>query len=262
MSKKGILIVAFGLGTFSAEQAFSAFCKEAENVFKPIPVRYGFTSEHSRKLLAERGKKSDSVKKAIEKMIFEKYTHIYIQSLHLIPGIEYQNLLATVEQIMQEQEILISVASPLFKEPSFFNQAVQSLSETAEILENDDEAIVYMGHGTHKHKEPQADALYADISYHLQTVDERIFLACMKGSVTLETILPTLKSRGYKKIYLYPLLTLIGRHATEDMAGENEDSWKSQLENEGFICDARCVSLLQTSDFIRFWLHSLQELLD
>ncbi len=260
MAKKGILIVAYGLGSFSAEQAFLAFCKEAENSFKPIPVRYAFTSELSRKVLAKKGKKSDSVKKAIQKMIFEKYTHIYVQSLHLVPGIEYQGLIDDVAHIMQNNAVSIKVAPPLFHNEAFFNKAVQSLAENSSYLANEDEALLYMGHGTKNSKEFQADAVYTDLHKHLHALDSRLFLACMEGTNTLENILPLLKEKNFRKVMLFPFFTLIGKHASEDMAGTDDSSWKSQLEQAGFECQAQCVALLQSNDFVNFWLESLNGL--
>ncbi len=262
MEKKGIIIVAYGLGSTNAEQVFHAFCKEAELLFKPLPVRYAFTSEHGRSALAKRRVKSDSVIKAIEKMLFEKYTHIYIQSLHLIPGIEYKSLLADVEECVNKHKVHIKVASPLFCEKTFFEQAVQTLSENSSTIKQSNEAVLYMGHGTNKDEESDADALYSSLAIALNKEHSSVYLACMKGSVLLEHTIADMKLKKIEKVYLYPLLSLIGRHATEDMGGESDDSWKSQLEAEGFTCEVRLHSLLQYNDFIEFWLQSLRELVE
>ncbi len=267
MAKKGILIVAYGLGSFNASQAFSAFCKEAEKLFNPFGLRYAFTSELSRKILAERGKKSDSVKKAIEKMLFEKYTHIYVQSLHLVPGQEYENLLKVIDEILQKYPTTqnsafkpqIKIAPALFQEERFFQKAVNSMVDNALLMHEDNEALLYMGHGT-KNLGNQADSIYNKLHKSLQAKDSRIYLACMEGSHTLDDILPLFLERKYKKIHLLPFLTLIGKHANEDMAGDDSSSWKSRLEEKGFLCNAKCVALLQTEDFINFWLESLANL--
>ncbi len=269
MAKKGILIVAYGLGSFSAAQAFSAFCKEAEKTFAPIPVRYAFTSELSRKLLAEKGKKSDSVQKAIEKMLFEKYTHIYVQSLHLVPGVEYQGLVEAVNSLLEKYPLesnkdftpIIKVAPALFQEKRFFKKAVESLAENLSYLNSEKEALLYMGHGTNNPKEFQTDAIYKQLHNELHALDKRLFLACMEGTNTLGDILPLLEKEEFKKVHLFPFFTLIGKHTNEDMAGEDSSSWKSRLQDKGFVCSAQCVALLQKNDFINFWLESLQTLL-
>ncbi len=262
MEKKGIIIVAYGLGSLSAGQVFAAFCKEAELCFKPLPVRYAFTSEHGRKALAKRKIKSDSVLKAIEKMVFEKFTHIYIQSLHLIPGVEYKNLLQEAGKCAQEHGIRIDVASPLFNEDYFFVNAVSTLVEKSSCIQADNEAILYMGHGTNKEDEPEADAIYISLAKALEKKHSSVFLACMNGSLELEDVIKKLKARNINKIYLLPFLTLIGRHATEDMGGDNDDSWKSQLESEGFECEVILHSLLQYDDFTEYWLKSLRDLIE
>ncbi len=262
MEKKGIIIVAYGLGSANAEQVFHAFCKGAEQTFKPLPVRYAFTSELGRKALAQRRIKSDSVNKAIEKMVFEKFTHICIQSLHLIPGVEYKNLLTDVQKCTEKHNVIIKLASPLFCENSFFNQAVQVLSDNSQAIKSSSEAVLYMGHGTNKEEESDADELYLSLAEALIKKHPSVYLACMKGSIELEQVIADMKKRSIEKVYLYPLLTLIGRHAKEDMGGNNDDSWKSQLENEGFICEVRLHSLLQYDDFIEFWMQSLKELVE
>lgn len=259
--KKGILIVAFGLGSTNAEQTFHAFCKLAEQEFAPLHLRHAFTSETGRTRLAHKGKKSDSVIKAFEKMIFEKYTHIYVQSLHLIPGIEYHNLIRSAKDIMNKHSVSIRIASPLFYEEKFFNLSVEALKKNLSLLTSSHEAIIYMGHGTKKTREPQADALYLKLAHVLQEKDKRLFLACMKGSITLKELIPQLKEQDIHKVHLFPLLSLIGRHAIDDMAGDDEKSWKSQLEKAGFSCQATCLSLLQADDFISFWIRSLKELI-
>ncbi len=262
MDKRGIIIVAYGLSTTNAEQVFTAFCKEAELCFKPLSVRYAFTAEHGRKALAKKRIKSDSVVKAIEKMAFEKFTHIYIQSLHLIPGIEYKNLLKDAEICAEKLKIKINVAAPLFNDTYFFEKALSALSENSSFIQAENEAILFMGHGTNKEEEPEADEIYCRLAQKLSNINPSVFLACMKGSLTLENAIDNMKKRNINKLYLFPLLSLIGRHASEDMGGDNEDSWKSILENEGFTCEAILHSLLQYDDFTEFWLKSLKDLIE
>ncbi len=261
MTKKGILLVAYGIGSFNAQQAFNKFCKEAEHTFNPLAVRHAFTSEMSRKILADKGKKTDSVKKAIEKMLFENYTHIIIQSLHLVSGAEYKNLLNVAKDIMNLHEVHIDIASPLLHESAYFNQAAQALANDISLLQSPNEAILYMGHGSKKARQKEADKTYFTFYNDLQKIDKRLFFACMEGSHTLSEIVPLLSSQGIKKVYLFPFLTLIGKHAEEDMAGDNADSWKSQLEKNAFECQVECVSLLERVGFKALWIDSIKNML-
>ncbi len=316
MKKIGILIVAYGLGSEKAESSFADFCLLAKRKFQPFSVRHAFTSDLSRDRLAKQGKKSDSVIKALEKMVFEKYTHIYIQSLHLISGIEYKTLVRAARQMMNNYPVFIRVAKPLLLEENLYPDMAKSMAKNFASLcpvhnsmyaagnnnihyddledshecicrksNADNIALVYMAHGTRKSKndnipynfamlkdnayisnasihELSANALYVRFAKALQEYDERIFLACMKGSLSYFELKKALNEQKIKKISLFPFLSLLGSHTLDDMAGDDNQSWKSQLINDGFECDAHCISLLQTHDFVNFWLQSLENLIN
>ncbi len=313
MKKIGILIVAYGLGSEEAEHSFDDFCVLAKRKFQPYSIRHAFTSDISRDRLAKRGKKSDSVIKALKKMVFERYTHIYIQSLHLISGIEYKTLIQAVKHIMNTHEVFIRVAKPLLQEESMYEDMVQALAHNINSLcpvhsnikinnsldgeampstldeclcnkNKSEAALVYMAHGTRKSKneliptsyemlqensyianedidELSANALYVRFARALQKCDNRIYLACMKGSLTYAELVKTLKDKGIKKVALFPFLSLLGGHTLDDMAGDNSYSWKTLLLQDGFLCEAHCISLLQTNEFVSFWLQSLENLI-
>ncbi len=286
MAKSGILIVAYGLNTKEAENNFSQFCAHAKKSFLPLGLRHAFTSEISRSRLAEKGKKTDSVAKAIEKMIFENYTTIYIQSLHLISGIEYRDLLRIVKVIKKKHNVKIHVAKPLLQDEFLFNDVVKGLAKIMAMpsLAEESSALVYMAHGTRKSSldkevynynklleksytikklnELSADALYVRLAFELQQLSPRIYLACMKGSLNLDILLNTLKDRNVKSVQLYPFLSLLGSHTTEDMAGDNAHSWNTQINSAGFLCESHCISLLQREDFAKLWLVSLDNLIN
>ncbi len=285
MAKSGILIVAYGLSTKQAENNFSEFCTNAKKSFLPLGLRHAFTSELSRDRLAQKGKKTDSVAKAIEKMIFENYTTIYIQSLHLISGIEYRDLLRIVKEIKKKHAVKIHVAKPLLQDEHLFCDVAKTLAQKIHLdaLKDDKSALVYMAHGTRKSsldkeiynykalleksytikklKDLSADALYVRLAYELQQFNARIYLACMKGSLSLEMLLSTLKDRGVKSVQLFPFLSLVGTHTTEDMAGDEKDSWNTQINLAGFRCQSHCISLLETPEFAKLWLISLENLI-
>ena len=86
--KRGILLAAYGFGNIRGASALRAVQAAAEARFS-LPVRWAFTSETMRMRLASSRTKSDSVIKALKRMRFERYTHVAVQPLHLIPGMEY-----------------------------------------------------------------------------------------------------------------------------------------------------------------------------
>ena len=86
--KRGILLVAYGSGNMRGTAALRAVQTAAEARFG-LPVRWAYTSEPMRLRLAKSRTKSDSVLKALSRMRFERYTHVAVQPLHLIPGDEF-----------------------------------------------------------------------------------------------------------------------------------------------------------------------------
>lgn len=46
-------------------------------------------------------------------------------------------------------------------------------------------------------------------------------------------------SGNYEKVLLQPLMVVAGDHANNDMAGEEDDSWKSTFEKAGY--DVTCI---------------------
>ena len=84
--KRGILLAAFGSGSSQGESTLRRFDAQVRKAFPDVSVRWAFTSMLMRERLASERKKSDSVHKALKKMAFEKFTHVAVQPVHVIPG--------------------------------------------------------------------------------------------------------------------------------------------------------------------------------
>lgn len=101
---------------------------------------------------------------------------------------------------------------------------------------DDDEALILMGHGS----DHDADWVYQALEdEYVRSGKDRIFLATVEGSKELGEAIEKIKSLGLKKVVLRPFMIVAGDHARNDMAGEDEDSWKMILEKEGFI--VKCI---------------------
>ncbi|MBF1336933.1 MAG: sirohydrochlorin cobaltochelatase, partial [Leptotrichia sp.] len=69
---------------------------------------------------------------------------------------------------------------------------------------------------------------------YIKAGKNNIFVATVEGEVTIEDIIEKLKKTDYKKILLKPFMIVAGDHAKNDMASDEEDSWKTVLTNEGY----------------------------
>ena len=253
--KTGILLAAFGSASPLGERALGLFAGRVRQVFPGIPVRWAFTSDRMRSRLAAAGKKTDSVKKALCRMGFERYTHVAVQSLHLIPGKEYESLLEEVESALGAGGPRhISVGLPLLHEAADVGRAAGALLRHLPGERTADEAVVCMGHGTWH----GGSAGYRALSEAVSVRDGKIFIGTLEGGRDIDHLLPDIAATGAKSVWLLPLLSVIGKHAEKDMAGEHPESWRSRIAAAGFACRVRLTGTAEYEGFAQIWLDHLE----
>ncbi len=252
--KRGILLVAFGANTRQANETLSLVDERVQSAFPGTNVRWAFTSEIMRDRLAEQRVKTDSVRKALEKMGFERYTHVAVQSLHIIPGAEYEDLLADGRALREQGRLAaVTVGSPLLHAESDVQRAARAILHHLPEERKPDEAVVFMGHGTWH----SGDSRYADLSAAVRAEDSRVFIGTMDGSHTIEDIIPALQIAGIRRVWLLPLLSVVGRHARKDMAGDDPQSWKSRILAAGMECLPVLVGVAEYPGFVDIWIDHL-----
>lgn len=272
--KRGVLLVAYGCGNIRGAAALRAVQAATEARFH-LPVRWAFTSETMRLRLASSRTKSDSVLKALKRMRYERYTHVAVQPLHLIPGMEYDGVAADCRVIAEEGRLNVSLGRPLLSslDPGDVSvaQAAATLLRHISPLRSADEPVVCMAHGS-RH---ECDILYRRWGEAVRAQDPHIHVACMVGSGMvrpdeateespaydgLDLLLPSLAAEAAPsgRVWLLPLLSVVGRHTLEDMAGSSPSSWKSRLEAAGFRCQAELRGLADDAAFIALWLDRLE----
>ncbi|MDL2317273.1 sirohydrochlorin cobaltochelatase [Desulfovibrio sp. OttesenSCG-928-A18] len=257
--KTGILLAAFGSASLSGEKALVAFAERTRRSFPDIPVRWAYTSDRMRSRLAAAGKKTDSVKKALIRMGFERYTHVAVQSLHLIPGFEYEALLEESQSArLQGGPRHISVGMPLLHTEEDVTRAVKALIAHLPGERQAGEHVLCVGHGTWH----TGAASYGALARRLEAVDPAIRIGTLSGSHSVEHILSGLERTGEKRVWLLPLLSIVGKHAEEDIAGTKAESWRTRLEGEGFNCIPVLRGTVEYEGFARIWLSHLREALE
>ena len=275
--KRGILLVAYGCGNIRGAAALRAVQSAAEARFG-LPVRWAFTSEAMRARLAHSRTKSDSVLKALKRMRFERYTHVAVQPLHLIPGMEYNGVAADCRVIAEEGRLIVSLGRPLLSsldpDDASVAEAASTLLRHISPLRSPQEPVVCMAHGS-RH---ECDILYRRWGEAVRALDPRIHVACMVGSGMvrpdeatkdvpasdgLDLLLPELRAEAEPqgRVWLLPLLSVVGRHTLEDMAGNGPSSWKTRLDAAGFRCQAELRGLADDPAFIHLWLDKLDKAL-
>ena len=176
--KRGILLVAYGSGNLRGTAALRAVQSAAEARFG-LPVRWAYTSEPMRLRLAKSRTKSDSVLKALSRMRFERYTHVAVQPLHLIPGDEFAAVAEDCAASMAEADtsFRVSLGLPMLacsgpsesadclpeacgnapcaipSRPDPVGRTASTLISHISPLRSPDEPVIYMAHGSRHESE-------------------------------------------------------------------------------------------------------------
>ncbi|MFV0421374.1 sirohydrochlorin cobaltochelatase [Oleidesulfovibrio sp.] len=274
--KFGILLAAFGASNQQAHHTLRLFDERVRQRFPDMPVRWAFTSELIRDRLAARRMKTDSVTKALQKMCFEKFTHVAIQSLHIIPGAEYDDLCLDAQNMLQGPECVasgqeeaagngfmpnlsrfqnVAVGKPLLHHEGDVQRAAAALVDNLPQERQVGDVVVFMGHGTWH----TGDSRYEDLSAAVRGIDPDVYIGTMDGSHTIDDVLPALVNAGAQRAYLLPLLSVVGRHAMRDMAGNQPDSWRSRIEQAGIECIPVLKGTVEYGGFVNIWIDHLEE---
>ncbi len=255
--KKGVLLVAFGSSIPEARAAFEHIEKKTREAFPEIPIRWAFTSHMIRNKMAGEGKNLDSVAQALANMAEEGFTHVAVQSLHTIPGEEFHELKETVRAFghIPEGFQKISTGLPLLGDQKDMERVVSAIISTLPEQRKPEDAVVLMGHGT-----PHgSNAFYTALMWQLQMQDPNIFIGVVEGFPEIGNILPVLKARNIQKVWLMPFMSVAGDHARNDMAGPDEDSWKSVLNHAGMNCEVILRGTGEYDEFVDIWVDHIRD---
>ena len=230
--KKAILVVSFGTSyPDTLEKTIAATEQALAAAFPDWEVRRAFTSGMIiRKLNQRDGLMIDNVNEAMRRLEAEGFTHVAVQSTHVMHGEEYEKMLSQLEPYRLRMQV--SVGMPLLHAESDYTVVADGLLKWLPRPQAD-EALVLMGHGTTHF----ANSAYAQMEHMLQTKCERILVATVEGYPTLDSVRQQLaKNSAIRKVILAPFMLVAGDHARNDMAG-NEKSWKAELEADGYsVC--------------------------
>lgn len=252
-----ILLVTFGTSVPRAQAAFDLIEQKVRQAFPKVEIRWAYTSSIIRKKLAGQGKMIDSPEVALAKLMDDGYSRVAVQSLHMIPGAEFHdiNTNAKLFERMSGGFSKVMVSYPLLAGNENMDKVVETLMAVMIPKERaPEDAVVLMGHGTHHF----ADAIYSAMMYKFQKKDPNIFMGTVEGNPTFDEIKALLVKKGVKKAYLLPFMSVAGDHALNDMAGGEEDSWKSMLTKAGIQCIPVLKGMAEYDALVDIWIDNLK----
>ena len=246
-----ILVVSFGT-SFNDSRA-----KDIGGIEKAIAaanpdwsVRRAFTAQIIiNHVQARDGEKIDNMDQALERAVANGVKNLVIQPTHLMRGIEYEELMSSVEKYADKFET-IKIAEPLLGEVGEDAKVInadkkavaeavveaaakEANSESIDKMAEAGTALVLFGHGTSH----TAKVSYNQMQTQLNKLGyKNVFIGTVEGEpeeTACDKVIEAVSKAGYKKVILRPLMVVAGDHAYNDMAGDEADSWKSMFIASG-----------------------------
>ena len=246
-----ILVVSFGTSfNDSRAEDIGGVEKALQAAYPDWSVRRAFTAQIIiNHVQARDDEKIDNMDQALQRAVDNGVKNLVVQPTHLMHGAEYDELTEAVESYKDKFET-VKIAEPLLGEvgadETAINEDKAAVAEaiTAEAVKTagfdsldaakeDGTAFVFMGHGTSH----TAKISYSQMQAQMEQLGyDNVFIGTVEGEpedTSCEAVIGKLKAAGYKKVILRPLMVVAGDHANNDMAGDDDDSWKSQFEASG-----------------------------
>ena len=227
-----LLVVSFGTSyNDSRRLTIGAIEQAMEQAFPDYAVRRGFTSQIIIDHVKSRdGVSIDNAGEALDRAVENGVKKLVIQPTHLMDGLEYNDLIEEAAQYSDAFE-QIAIGKPLLTSDADFQAVMQAIIDATKTYDDGETAICFMGHGT----EAASNGVYAKLQAMLTGAGHtNYFIGTVEASPSLEDVLAAVQKSGCKKVVLRPLMIVAGDHANNDMAGDEEDSWKTAFENAGY----------------------------
>lgn len=231
--KKAILVVSFGT-SYADTRELTIDATEAKyaETYPDYEIVKAFTSQIIIDVLEERDNIDVyNVEEAFEYLKDNKFSDVIVQPTLVMNGAEYDEMLAVVE-VEQENFAHLAIGAPLLTHVEDYMKVAEALRDEVEAaVTAEDEAVVLMGHGTHHY----ANSAYAAMEYTFHDLGmKNVFVGTVEGYPMIDSVIARLNENNIKKVTLYPFMLVAGDHASNDMAGDEEDAWKTILKKEGF----------------------------
>ncbi|MDP3480619.1 MAG: sirohydrochlorin cobaltochelatase [Desulfoprunum sp.] len=222
--KTPLVLAAFG----TTSQAFATYQDIEQQVrtrFAGHPVFWAYTSRGvNRQLHEQTGKPSYSPLEVLQDLANQGCRQAVIQSLHLLPGHEFHQLLTEC----RKSALSCHIGMPILYTPLDYQQLADCLAPS--ILSRPDKAILLIGHGTNH---PIWVAYHALEAVFRRRFGQRIFVGVVEKNPVSETIPAEIAAAGFKQVCMIPVLLVAGMHYNRDVIGTGDNSWLLCLQRQG-----------------------------
>ena len=239
IGEKELLVVSFGTSyNDSRRKTIGAIEDALDEALDDYSVRRAFTSDIIIHHISERdGYLIDDVKTALDRAIDNGVKDLVVQPTHLMNGFEYTDLYDEIAEYSDAFES-VRIGEPLLSSEEDKEAVREILVDWTKEYDDGKTAIVFMGHGTEAESNEvyrEMQNLFTDGGY------ENYFVGTVEAEPSLEDVIGMVESGDYERVVLEPMMVVAGDHANNDMAGDEDDSWKSVFEAKGYevVCELR-----------------------
>ena len=261
-----LLVVSFGTSFNDSRVADIKGIEDAlQAAYPDWSVRRAFTAQIIiNHIQARDGEKIDNMTQALDRAVANGVKNLVVQPTHLMHGAEYDEMCEAIEAYKDQFES-VSIAEPMLGEvgsdATVINADKEAVAkaitaaavseagfESLEAAKDAGTAFVFMGHGTAH----VAKVTYSQMQAQMQNLGyENVFIGTVEGEpeeTSAEAVIEAVKAAGYTNVILRPLMVVAGDHANNDMAGSDDDSWKTLFEAAGFTVDCQIHGLGEIAD--------------
>ena len=261
-----LLVVSFGTSFNDSRVADIKGIEDAlQAAYPDWSVRRAFTAQIIiNHIQARDGEKIDNMDQALERAVANGVKNLVVQPTHLMHGAEYDEMCEAIEAYRDKFES-VAIAEPMLGEvgsdATVINTDKEAVAkaiaaaavadagfESLDAAKDAGTAFVFMGHGTAH----VAKVTYSQMNTQMQQLGyENVFIGTVEGEpeeTACEAVIEAVKAAGYTNVVLRPLMVVAGDHANNDMAGSEDDSWKTMFEAAGFTVDCQIAGLGEIAD--------------
>ncbi len=260
IGEKELLVVSFGTSyNDNRRETIGAIEKAIQAAFPDYSVRRAFTSQIIIDHVKDRdGVTIDNVTEALDRAVENGVKTLVVQPTHLMNGLEYEELTDELAKYSDSFE-QIAIGEPLLTSDADFEGVMTAITDATKDAAGEKTAICFMGHGT----TAASNAVYSKMQTVLADAGfNDYYVGTVEAAPTLDDVLAAVQKGDYEKVVLRPLMIVAGDHANNDMAGDEDDSWKSAFEKAGYTVECQVEGLGQLEAIQQLFVAHAQAAVD
>ena len=260
IGEQELLVLSFGTSyNDSRRLTVGAIENDLESAFPDFSVRRGFTSN----IIIDHVNKRDNVliddvDAAMNRAVDNGVKNLVVQPTHLMHGLEYDELVKEVGNYADAFDQVV-FGEPLLSSDDDFAKVEKAITEWTADYDDGKTAICFMGHGT----EADSNEVYQKMQ-DLLTKDgyTNYFVGTVEATPSLEDVLAKVQAGDYERVVLEPLMVVAGDHANNDMAGDEDGSWKKTFEDAGYQVECLVRGLGENEAIRQIYVEHAQAAID